>query len=553
MSKQDNSSTMRLIVSGVSRDFTEDESVLVDRAAKKLGVGKDAIASCTIVKRSLDARHRPTFVYHVEVALEASAKLGRLPTDVQPAPEPGSLAPRKFKVRKKERVVVIGAGPAGLFCAHRLADAVLEPILLDRGQPVEIRGRDVSGLMHRGELKEDSNICFGEGGAGTWSDGKLYTRVNDVRGRHVLETIVELGGPKEILVAAKPHLGTDRLVALCKAFRARLIEEGCQVRFDSFVDSLVVESTAKGARIRGVRLRGGDVIDADRVVLAVGHSAREMYRHLAELKVAMEPKPFAVGFRVEHRQELINEIQYGSFAGNEGLPSADYRLAVNFGAGEERRGVYSFCMCPGGQVVPSHTLPEGICVNGMSHASRKGHWANSALVVSINPSDFGGFGPIDGLEDFGGLLAGMAFQHEAERRAYQLGGGGFIAPAQRLTDFKAGRATKDVRKTTYKPGVAGADLRSTYPPFVIEALQKALVGFERKMKGFLSEDAVLIGVETRTSAPVQIDRDAETLQSVSMTGLYPCGEGSGYGGGIVSAAIDGLRVAERILDELSEN
>ncbi|MFU8802666.1 MAG: NAD(P)/FAD-dependent oxidoreductase, partial [Bradymonadaceae bacterium] len=231
------------------------------------------------------------------------------------------------------------------------------------------------------------------------------------------------------------------------------------------------------------------------------------------------------------------------------LPPSSYSIVKQING----RGVYSFCMCPGGQVVPSHTLPEGICVNGMSHASRRGHWANSALVVSINPSDFGAFGAIEGLDDFDGLLAGMAFQHEAERRAYALGGGGFIAPAQRLTDFKAGQATKEVRKTTYKPGIAAADLSSTYPPFVIEALQKALSGFERKMKGFLTEDAILIGVETRTSAPVQIGRHDDTLESLSMDRLYPCGEGAGYGGGIVSAAIDGLRIAERILEGLSKN
>ncbi len=248
---------------------------------------------------------------------------------------------------------MVGAGPAGLFCAHRLAGEGLTPILLDRGQPVEVRGRDVSGLMHRGELKPDSNICFGEGGAGTWSDGKLYTRVSDPRVRHVLQTIVDLGGPDDILWEGKPHLGTDRLVALCKAFRANLTDRGCDVRFGAFVSDLVVEDD----EVCGVRLRDGEVIDADRVVLAVGHSAREMYHWLAGRGVAMEQKPFAVGFRVEHRQQLINEIQYGRWADTPGLPTADYRVSANYGEGEEHRGVYSFCMCPGGQVVPSPTEP----------------------------------------------------------------------------------------------------------------------------------------------------------------------------------------------------
>ncbi|MBA2664542.1 MAG: NAD(P)/FAD-dependent oxidoreductase [Bradymonadaceae bacterium] len=546
-----NTDKLRLQLSGLRRDFAEDESVLHERAAQMLGVDPSEIAELEILKRSLDARHRPTFMYNVEVALERAQALGALPAGAQLAPEPGSLAPQRFEVKKRERVVVIGAGPAGLFCAHRLAESGVETILLDRGQPVEIRGKHVSALMHRGELDLDSNICFGEGGAGTWSDGKLYTRVNDVRVRHVLETVVRLGGPAEILVAAKPHLGTDRLVALCKAFRAKLIEQGCTVRFGAFVRDFDVERSVGGDRVRAVILRDGERIEADRFVLAVGHSARETYRWLAEHKVAMEAKPFAVGYRVEHRQELVNEIQYGRYAGEAQLPSADYRLAVNFGKGEEHRGVYSFCMCPGGQVVPSHTLAEGVCVNGMSHASRRGHWANSALVVSIKPKDFAGFGDIEGLNDYGGLLAGMAFQDEAERRAYKLGGGGFIAPAQRLTDFKLGRKSKDLRKTTYKPGIAAADVAECYPEFVTNALRKALDGFERKMRGFVSEDALLIGVETRTSAPVQITRDDDSLQSRSLKGFYPCGEGAGYGGGIVSAAIDGLRVAERILNELS--
>lgn len=539
-----------LRIDGLRLDFQADPEELPREAARRLGVAPQAISELTVVRTSMDARGRPKRVYNVDVVVDDDNLSDPLPGGVRKRPDP-SQRPRKFAPKTDERVVVIGAGPSGLFCAHRLAESGVKTTLLDRGQPVEIRGRDVSGLMHRGELKPDSNICFGEGGAGTWSDGKLYTRVKDVRGEHVLETIVELGGPEEILTKGKPHLGTDRLVRLCKAFRARLTEEGCQVRFGAFVEELIIEEVKGIRRIVGVRLRDGERIDADRVILAVGHSAREMYLHLADSGVYMEPKPFAVGFRVEHRQQLINEIQYGRYADEEELPSADYRLAANYGKGKNHRGVYSFCMCPGGQIVPSHTLPEGICVNGMSHASRRGHWANSALVVTVKPEDFGSFGSVDPVESAGGLLAGMYFQHEAERRAYQLGGGGFIAPAQRLTDFKEGRATKEVRKTTYKPGIAPADLSSCYPPFVIEALRRALDDFDDRMKGYLTDDALLIGVETRTSAPVQVVRDDETLQSRSVERLYPCGEGAGYGGGIVSAAIDGLRVAERILEEMS--
>jgi hypothetical protein len=544
----------RFRVNNLTLHLDEDESVLRQRAADMMGVHADDFEDFAIVKRSLDARHKPRYQYNVEVAIEPAAALGRLEEhhSIQQAPDPSEGRPRQFDVRKKERVAIVGAGPAGLFCAHRLAECGLEPILIDRGQPVEVRGRQVSRLMHKGELDPDSNICFGEGGAGTWSDGKLYTRVSDVRVKHILETIVELGGPSDILVSNKPHLGTDRLVALCKAFRERLTDLGAQVRFGCFVEDFAIDRSDAGDSVTQVVLRDGERIDVDRVVCAVGHSAREMYRWYAEAGVELEQKPFAVGFRVEHRQKLINDIQYGRWADEESLPTADYRLTANLGEGQDRRGVYSFCMCPGGQVVPSPTQEGGICVNGMSHASRRGHFANSALVVSVDPEDFGSFGDIPNLDDYDGVLAGMAFQREAERRAYEQGGGGFVAPAQRLTDFYEGNPTSELRKTSYKPGIAPGDLAACYPDFVVESLREALDEFEQSMNGFLTDDAILIGVETRTSAPVRVLRDDETLQSVSLEGFYPAGEGAGYGGGIVSAALDGIRVAERILEELSD-
>lgn len=544
-------SLTRINLSGLERALEEDEEILWSRAARALDCPRSAIRELTLIKRSLDARGKPKFLYNVEVALEQSACVERnLPNNARLAPDPGSLAPREFKPERSERVVIIGAGPSGLFCAHKLASFGLNPILLDRGEAVETRGRHVSRLMHHGELRPDSNICFGEGGAGTWSDGKLYTRVRDIRVRHILETIVRLGGPERILLDGKPHLGTDKLVALCKAFRADLIDRGCEVRYGSMVEELVTKETPTGARVCGVRLRGGEVIDADRVILAVGHSARELYIHMAELGVEMIRKPFAVGYRVEHPQRLINGIQYGKWAETAGLPTADYRLTANFGKGEKHRGVYSFCMCPGGQVVPSATIPGHVVVNGMSHASRKGHWANSALVVTLKPHEFDGFGDETLSTRYGGVLAGMAFQEEAERRAYELGGGGFLAPAQRLADFRAKQVSKELRKTTYKPGISSADVGRCYPDFIVETLRSALGKFEQRMRGFLTNDALLIGVETRTSAPVQITRDDSTFESVSLPGLYPCGEGSGYGGGIVSAALDGLKIGERILEEL---
>lgn len=534
---------IRLRVPGVAIELDGDEVDLLQRVASRLRLSTDSIHATELVRRSLDARRKPRWVCTVDVTVDSLPS--SLPGDVSVVAD----APERARptVRRQERVVVVGAGPCGLFCALQLARSGLRPIVLDRGQPVEIRGRDVSALMHRGELQPDSNICFGEGGAGTWSDGKLYTRIGDERVRSVLETIVELGGPEHILVEGKPHLGTDRLVALCKSFRARLGEMGAEVRFGAHVEDLVL----RDGRVVGVELRDGEVVDADRVVLAVGHSAREMYEWLASRGVSMEPKPFAVGFRVEHRQRLIDEIQYGQWVEEPGLPTADYRLATNYGEGEAHRGVYSFCMCPGGQVVPSPTEPGGVCVNGMSHASRRGHWANAALVVSVKPRDFGAFGALAGQGRYGGVLDGMLFQREAERRAYELGGGGFIAPAQRLTEFVGGAPATDVRKTTYKPGIAPADLSRCYPEFVTELLRDAVRRFDESMPGFLTDDALLIGVETRTSAPLRVTRDDETLQSLSVAALYPSGEGAGYGGGIVSAAVDGIRVADRIVSELS--
>ncbi len=510
----------------------EDPEGFPEAVAKKLNLSLDDLHDVALVKRTLDARKSPVWTCSVDVSV---AKKIRTPKDSVPAPDPLEFARKTYKVKKFERIVVIGAGPCGLFAANMLAEHGLNPILLDRGDPVETRARKVSRLMHYGELDPESNICYGEGGAGTWSDGKLYTRIKDKRSRHVLETIVELGGPERILVDGKPHLGTNRLVALCKAFRARLTELGAEVRFQSRVVGFIQES----GRMKGVKLDDGTIIAADRVILAVGHSARDMYRLMAKNGISMEPKPFAVGFRVEHKQALINSIQYGAFAESEGIPSADYRLATNFETPKGRVGVYSFCMCPGGQVVPSHTSAGEICVNGMSHASRKGHFANTALIVSVDKNDFGN-----------DAFSGMEFQERVERKAFELGGGGFFAPAQRLQDFVDGHVG-DVLKSTYKPGIVAADVSLCYPKSIIEKLKEALKRFDESMPGYLTNDASIIGVETRTSAPFRITRN-DNYQSISCPGLYPSGEGAGYGGGIVSAAVDGLKVAEQILIELSD-
>ncbi len=514
------------------------EGGLFKAVAVRLGLPRSAILGLTALKRSIDTRGQPRLIYSVHVEVERPGSWrGGLPEGVREAEDFYRLPDRSVpESGRRSRVVVVGAGPAGLFAALALARAGLRPTLLEQGKPVETRAMDVSRLMHWGELQNFSNLCFGEGGAGTWSDGKLTTRIGAPQVRFVLETLVEMGAPSRILIDGKPHLGTDRLVALLKTMRAALIEHGAEVRFGVRVEDLAVS----GGRVVGVKLSDGEVIDADRVVLAAGHSARALLEALAARGVAMSPKAFAVGFRVEHPQQAIDAIQYGRHAEHPLLPPADYRLSANFEVDGHQRGVYSFCMCPGGQVVPTPTEADGVVVNGMSHAARSGAFANSALVVTVEPGDFGG----------DGLMAGFDFQRRAERRAGAMGGGLFRAPAQTVSDFLADRSGGDVRKTSYTPGVTSADLSRCYPDFVTRSLKEALRRWGRRMPAFVAEEAVLIGVETRTSAPIQVERGAD-LQSTTIAGLYPCGEGSGHGGGIVSAAVDGLRVADAIVEALA--
>lgn len=535
-------------VDAVVRQLDEPLDVLGIRAAAELGLGLEAVVDWQVVRRAIDARGRraPCFTHSVDVVVREGETARPSPRS-RPSPVP--------EVRRVPRVasnaarpVVIGMGPCGLFAALQLAEAGLKPIVIDRGKAVELRARDVSRLMNKGEITLDSNLCFGEGGAGTWSDGKLYTRVGGPLVREVLESIVRYGGPDRILVDARPHLGTDRLVALLKRFRAALSALGCELRFSARVEELLVRDGA----VVGLRLSDGEVIDATHVVLAPGHSARDLYTTLARAEVAMQPKGFAVGFRIEHPQSLIDEIQYGpTWANHVELPAAFYEIAANLPDGGARRGVYSFCMCPGGSVVPTPTKEGEVCVNGMSHAARSGHHANSAVVVQVEPADVAeaarSESPIDQ------LLAGVAFQERSERLAWEQGGGAFVAPAQRAIDFVQGRRSGEIRRTSYKRGVRAAELSALYPPKVTVYLQQALLQFERQMPGYLSEDAVLIGVETRTSSPVTIVRDRVSLQSLNVAGVYPSGEGAGYGGGIVSAAVDGLRVANAILATLTES
>lgn len=572
---------------GAPEPWWKDESaagvseVLRKAIATTLNVGVELLErpeAVTIVRRSLDARppasrrrndkgsggadafdERPRYAYIVDLELPAGARvrksdqLVRREAALAPAPtspEPGAPS------GDGGGVVVVGAGPAGLFAALTLVDAGVRDItIIERGQPVERRGGDIGRLIHRRELLADSNFCYGEGGAGTWSDGKLTTRIgrNSAAVRLVLERLVQHGAPARILVDGKPHLGTDRLVKILQDMRRALLAAGVTFRWGAKVEGLLVQ----GGRAAGVRLAaGGEELRAASVVLAVGHSARELLGELRAAGVPLAPKPFAVGFRIEHPQEMINAAQLGPFAGAVGegaLPAADYRLtwqppraALGSGAAPSAPEVgdaFSFCMCPGGQIVPTATHEDQLCVNGMSFSRRQSKWANSAVVTQVTAAALRPY------EAQHGPLAGLALQEDIERAAAAMGGGGLVAPVQLASDFIAGRLSDpaSLPPSSYRLGVKSARLDLIYPEPLTRSLQAALAAWERRMPGFASHPSALLhGVETRTSCPVQIDRDRATLQCPGLGGVYPTGEGAGWAGGIVSAAVDGVRVGRAL-------
>jgi uncharacterized FAD-dependent dehydrogenase len=505
-------------------DDAEDLAAVRQRVAAKLRVPVAELPAVVVRKRSLDAR-RGRVRFHLLVELGAR---------VEPL---GGAPPRE--VQGEPRVIVVGEGPAGLFCAYELARRGVAVVIVDRGKLVQPRRHDLKGLNRYGKVDPDSNYCFGEGGAGTYSDGKLYTRAHK-RGpvRDVLELLALHGAPEAVLVEARPHIGSNRLPQVVTALRERLEGVGQVFRFGARVTGLLTRPAGDGRRVAGVRLSDGSELGADAVVLATGHSARDVLELLLEAGVALEPKPFALGVRIEHPQPLVNRIQYGRAELHPKLPNAAYRLAAQV----DGRGVFSFCMCPGGWIVPASTEPGGLVVNGMSLARRDSPFANSGLVVGLEPADWQACG-------FAGPLGGVVLQRRLERAAFEAGGGELRAPAVRAVDFVERRASSDVPDTSYIPGTVPADLASVLDVAglpIAERLRRALRDFDHSMRGYLTNDAALVGVETRTSSPVRVPRRPDTLESPDLPGLFPVGEGAGYAGGIVSAALDGMRVAERV-------
>ena len=516
----------------------QDRTAISRHLARKLGVAPADVPGLVLRKRSLDCRHgRIRQQLSLEILADPAAR--DLSFGLVPGAELG--APQPIEVSSPARVLVIGDGPCGLFCAYELARAGIGSIVLDRGKPVQPRRRDLKGLTRHGSVDPDSNYCFGEGGAGTYSDGKLYTRSHK-RGpvRDVLEILALHGAPSEILIDARPHIGTNKLPDVVSALRQRLENVGVQFRFGARVVELL--RSGSPARVTGVRLADGSELEARAIVLATGHSARDVYRSLHEAGHRLEAKSFAIGVRIEHPQPLINRIQYGALAEHPQLPSAAYQLV------DSRDGcsVFSFCMCPGGFIVPATTEPEHVVVNGMSPSSRNSRYANSGLVVAVDVEQLPAHG-------FAAPLGGLELQSAIERAAFAAGGGALKAPATRVTDFLAQRSSSSLPSSSYVPGLAASDVAAVLDgagPRLAAPLRTALAQFGRQLRGYITEEAVLVGVESRTSSPVRIPRDPVSLESLDWAGLYPAGEGAGYAGGIVSAAVDGMRIARQIAAQL---
>jgi hypothetical protein len=497
-------------------EHSDDENFIRGSACKLLNISPERVKNVQILKRSIDARSRKV-VFRI-----------RLNVFIDEVFEPEIIADSYQNVSDKKPVLIIGAGPAGLFAALRCIEIGLKPIIIERGKDVKQRRRDLALINKEGIINPDSNYCFGEGGAGTYSDGKLYTRSNK-RGdiQYVLKTFVSHGATTDILVDARPHIGTNKLPNIIVSIRDRILNDGGEIHFDCRVTDLIIS----GSTLKGV-LVGDKKFEAESVILATGHSARDIYYLLEKHNILIEAKPFALGVRIEHPQNIIDQAQYHCSDRGPYLPPSYYSLVEQV----DNRGVFSFCMCPGGIIAPCSTDQNEIVVNGWSPSKRNNPFANSGTVVQINMEDVPG-----SIEDPFKMLK---FQAEIEQLAFNAGGGQLVAPAQRMVDFVNNRLSTDLPTNSYIPGTKSADLASVLPEFIYKRLQKALPVFGKKMNGYYTNEAILVGVESRTSSPLRIPRDKETLQHPQLMGLFPCGEGAGYAGGIVSAAIDGMNCAD---------
>lgn len=520
-----------VVVSGIRISLNADNSAALDAALAKLGISQNAVADWYLYRESCDARHGTvTRVCSVALALADTvdeAQLCARYDNVRPLLQ-AEFKPVLGTERLNNRPVIAGFGPAGLFAAYLLAQYGYRPLVLERGGDMDSRTKKVETFFEDGTLDEQTNIQFGEGGAGTFSDGKLTTRINDPLCRFVLEAFAEHGAPQDILYKAKPHIGTDHLRGVIKSMRQAILENGGEVLFDTALDDIRSGNGQVEAAVFKQQVQQADVL-----ILACGHSARDTFLMLQNKNLELTAKAFSVGLRIEHLQQDIDRALYGTLAGHPRLPKGEYALSAKV----DGRGAYTFCMCPGGVVVPAASEQGGVVTNGMSNHARGGKNANSALVVSVDAKDF---------KD---PFSAIAFQQQLERLAYRAGGGNFCAPAQDMDSFLAGKAGLKTGKVipSYARGVTGSDFTTLLSPQIIRCLQQGAASFGRKIKGFDSADAILTGLETRTSSPLRIERDQETRQALGMQGLYPCGEGAGYAGGIMSAAVDGLKTALAVM------
>lgn len=519
---EDKNLTMRSLELRLKPEEALDEERLKNTIDQKIGIG----VNYRIKRRSIDARKK-----QVKVSVLIEIFDGALPDQI-------TYSKPQNNVANANQAIVVGSGPAGLFAALRLIEFGIKPIVIERGKDVRTRRRDLAAINKEHIVNEDSNYCFGEGGAGTYSDGKLYTR-SKKRGdiQRVLEILVSHGATDQILYDAHPHIGTNKLPKVVAALRDSIIAAGGEVRFESrVVDVLII-----GDEIKGVKLSDGQEVKGEGVILATGHSARDIFHLLDSKKVKIESKPFALGVRIEHPQQLIDQIQYncGSSRGDY-LPASSYSLVNQSVYKEVQRGVFSFCMCPGGFIVPAATSPGEVVVNGMSPSRRDSKYANSGIVVAVNEKDLKNYNHL-------GPLSALQFQAEVEQAACKIAGHTQVAPAQRLVDFVNNKVSSTLPETSYQPGLASVQMDEVLPQFISQSLKQAFKQFGKKMKGYYTNEAQIVGVESRTSSPVRIPRDKDTLEHIELKKLFPCGEGAGYAGGIVSAAMDGERCAEALV------